>query len=379
MRRAAPLLIAVGIAALLISYVVYTQRVVRELRRDATRSARMFARIYGALSDTTEQASRSAMLDLSRLIGEMGVPAVVTDMDGRPAYAQNLPFHAPIESERVAEYIAELDRENPPVVAEGVGTVHFGNTPTVRGLRYIPLLQAVVLAMALIAGVAMLRARGRADRERMWAGMARESAHQLGTPLSSLSGWIELLSEESSGTAAMALPHMRADLERLERVAHRFERIGRPPRRERVDLTVLAERVASYFRARVPTLAHSVVIRFERHPEPLIVEGDPVLLEWAIESLIKNAVDALAGRGGVVRVEATPAPESGVCIRVADDGPGVPRDLKRRIFSPGFSTKDGGWGIGLSLARRIVEQTHGGTLSLVETSGPGATFEIILR
>src|SRR5688572_9012696 len=121
MRRAAPLLVAVGIAALLISYVAYTQRVVRELRRDATRSAQMFARIYGALGDTTDQASRSAMLDLSRLIGEMGVPAVVTDMNGRPAYAQNLPFDAPVESDRVAAYIAELDRQNPPVIAEGVG------------------------------------------------------------------------------------------------------------------------------------------------------------------------------------------------------------------------------------------------------------------
>ena len=379
MRRAAPLLIAVGIAALLISYVGYTQRVVRELRRDATRSAQMFARIYAALSDTTDQASRSAMLDLSRLIGEMGVPAVVTDMSGRPAYAQNLPFDAPIESDRVAAYVAELDRQNPPVVAEGIGTVHFGHTPTVSGLRYIPLLQAVVLGIALVTGVAMLRARGRADRERMWAGMARESAHQLGTPLSSLNGWLELLSEDSSGTAAMALPHMRADLERLERVAHRFERIGRPPRKESVDLGALAERVANYFRARVPTLAHAVSIRLDRQPEPLLVQGDPVLLEWAIESLIKNAVDALAGRGGVVRVEASATPESGARVRVADNGPGIPRDLQRRIFSPGFTTKDGGWGIGLSLARRIVEQAHGGELNLVDTSEPGATFEIILR
>jgi signal transduction histidine kinase len=177
----------------------------------------------------------------------------------------------------------------------------------------------------------------------------------------------------------MALPHMRGDLERLERVAHRFERIGRPPRKEAVDVGALAERVANYFRARVPTLAHTVSIRFERHAEPLIVQGDPVLLEWAVESLIKNAVDALAGRGGTVQVEAAPAPESGVCVRVADNGPGVPSDLRRRIFSPGFTTKDGGWGIGLSLARRIVEQAHGGELNLVDTSGPGATFEIILR
>ena len=379
MRRAAPVLVAAGIAALLISYVAYTQRVVRELRRDTARSAQMYARIYSALSDTTAETSRTAMLDLSRLIREMGVPAVVTGDDGVVTAAQNLPFDAPLESERVRAYVAELDRENPPVVAEGVGTVHFGHTPIVRSLRIIPMLQALVLGIAVVAGVAMLRARGRADRERMWAGMARESAHQLGTPLSSLSGWIELLSEESQGPAAMAIPHMRGDLERLERVAHRFERIGRPPRKEPVDVGALAERVAGYFRARVPTLAHTVAIHFARRGDPLVVQGDPVLLEWALESLIKNAVDALAGRGGTINVIAEPAPESGVCVRVADDGPGIPRDLQRRIFSPGFTTKDGGWGIGLSLARRIVKQTHGGELNLVSSTGPGATFEIILR
>jgi signal transduction histidine kinase len=232
----------------------------------------------------------------------------------------------------------------------------------------------------VLAGIAMLRARGRADREKLWAGMARESAHQLGTPLSSLNGWIELLAEEANdGTTAMALTHMRGDLERLERVAHRFERIGRPPRREPVDVGQLVEGVVGYFRARVPTLAHTVLIQSERHAEALVIQGDPVLLEWAVESLIKNAVDALAGRGGTVRVETDTAPEGGVLIRVADDGPGIPSELQRRIFQPGFTTKSGGWGIGLSLARRIVEDNHAGKLALVDAGGPGAVFEIILR
>jgi signal transduction histidine kinase len=379
-RRAAPVLVAVGIAALLISYVAYTQRVVTELRRDATRTARMIARIYSANTDTSGDAGRTAMLDLSRLIGEMGVPVIVTDAAGEPTAVQNLPFDPIQERERVRAFISRLDRENPPVIAEGIATVHFGHTPLVRWLRVIPALQALVLGVGLLAGIALLRARARADRERMWSGMARESAHQLGTPLSSLNGWIELLSEEvSDGMAGVALGHMRADLERLERVAHRFERIGRPPRREPVDLGALVDGVAAYFRARVPTLAHSVTIRSERRGEPLVVQGDAVLLEWAIEALIKNAVDALAGRGGTVRVETEPAPEHGVLVRVADDGPGIPRDLRRRVFSSGFTTKDGGWGIGLSLARRIVEQGHGGTLTLVTDAEPGATFEIILR
>jgi signal transduction histidine kinase len=384
-RRAAPVLVAVGIAALLISYVAYTQRVVTELNRETNRTALMFARVFRALNDTSaDRDPLGALLDLSQQIRDMGVPVIVTNANGDPTASANLPFGARLDDprmrDRLREFAAGLDRQNPPVIEPGVGTVHYGNTPLVRWLRIIPAVQASVLALTLLAGIAMLRARGRADREKLWAGMARESAHQLGTPLSSLNGWIELLSEEASGgTAALALGHMRADLERLERVAHRFERIGRPPRRESVDVAALVDGVARYFRARVPTLAHSVVIQSERRAEPLVIQGDPVLLEWAVESLVKNAVDALAGRGGTVRIETDAAPESGALVRVADDGPGIPPELRRRIFQPGFSTKERGWGIGLSLARRIVEDSHDGTLTLVRSDGPGAVFEIILR
>ena len=385
MRRAAPVLVAVGIAALLISYVVYTQRVVVELGRETNRTALMHARVFRALSDTSaDRDALGALLDLSEQITAMGVPVIVTDQSGNPTAAANLPFGARLDDPRVRDrlraFAAELDRQNPPVVEPGVGTVHYGHTPLARWLRIIPAVQALVLVLTVIAGIATVRARGRADREKLWAGMARESAHQLGTPLSSLNGWIELLAEEAGdGTAAMALTHMRGDLERLERVAHRFERIGRPPRREAVDVGALVEGVVGYFRVRVPTLAHTVLIQSERHAQGLVIQGDPVLLEWAVESLIKNAVDALAGRGGTVRVETDTAPESGVLVRVADDGPGIPRELQRRIFQPGFSTKSGGWGIGLSLARRIVEDNHDGKLTLVTSGGPGAVFEIILR
>ena len=385
MRRAAPVLVAVGIAALLISYVIYTQRVVVELGRETNRTALMHARVFRALSDTSaDRDALGALLDLSEQITAMGVPVIVTDPNGDPTAAANLPFGARLDDPRVRDrlraFAAELDRQNPPVIEPGVGTVHYGHTPLVKWLRIIPAVQAIVLALTVLAGIAMLRARGRADREKLWAGMARESAHQLGTPLSSLNGWIELLSEEAGGgTTAIALTHMRGDLERLERVAHRFERIGRPPRREPVDVGELVEGIVAYFRARVPTLAHTVLIQSERHGESLVVQGDPVLLEWAVESLIKNAVDALAGRGGTVRVETDTAPESGVLIRIADDGPGIPRELQRRIFQPGFTTKSGGWGIGLSLTRRIVEDNHDGKLTLVSAGGPGAVFEIILR
>jgi len=381
-RRGASFVV-VGVALLLGSYIVYTQRVVVELGREAERSGRMYARVFEALADPGSDAP-AALLDLSRQIKDSQVPVLLTDAEGNPTGAVNTPFDDSIADPRLrgdprlGRYIEALDRQNAPIVEPGVGTVHIGDTPLVNGLRVVPLVQAGTLALLLLAAIYVFRVRERADREKVWAGMARESAHQLGTPLSSLSGWIELLSErDGDPLTAKAIEHMHGDLERLERVAHRFERIGRPPRQDPVDARELVDRVGGYFRARVPTLAHTVEIAASGGDEPLLIHGDAVLLEWALEALMKNAVDALAGRGGRIYISATRVPE-GVRIRVADDGPGIPREFRARVFDAGFSTKDHGWGVGLSLARRIVEENHGGRLMLVPAPR-GATFDVILH
>lgn len=375
MRQRATVVIAVVVALVLGSYVLYTQRVVSSLRREAEREGRIYARVYRAISDTTNDPT-PALFDILQHIRESGVPVVITDVRGRPTASVNTPFDSEPDDTRLIEFAARLDFENEPIILPGLGTLHFGFTPLVKELRVVPLLQAAFLALILLAAVYAFRTRAHADRERVWAGMARESAHQLGTPLSSLGGWIELLREqEVDQLTGKALDHMEGDLMRLERVAHRFERIGRPPRRETVDLAQIAERVANYFRARVPSLAHSVVIdtRLEEGGAPM--QGDAVLLEWALESLLKNAIDALAGRGGRVQVTVEKTPEA-VRLAVADDGPGVPRELRRKVFDAGFSTKQHGWGLGLALTRRIVRESHNGTIALLPTDR-GATFQII--
>jgi len=380
-RRATPLwAVIAGVMALLTWYVIYMRGVVTDLRAESSRVGTMYARVYDALSDPNPDAATTALQDLSQTIRESGVPLILTDDKGNVTASANLPSTLQDDRARIRAYAKELAAQNPPIVEPGIGTVYYGNTRLVRGLRVIPALQALLIAMFVAAGVYALRTRGRADREQIWAGMARESAHQLGTPLSSLSGWVELLRDHGEGDPLVthALSHMDGDLERLRRVAYRFERIGRPPKREKVDVAELVERVATYFRARVPTLAKTVTIRSLSRGESLIVDGDPVLLEWAVESLAKNAIDALAGRGGRVTLSAQELPEGRVRIRVKDNGPGVPRELRKRIFEPGFSTKEKGWGIGLPLARRIVTESHGGQLVL-QSGTRGATFDIILN
>jgi signal transduction histidine kinase len=174
---------------------------------------------------------------------------------------------------------------------------------------------------------------------------------------------------ETPGTEMVK--HLQADVERLERVARRFERIGRPPRREPVGLGAAAERVVAYFRPRLPTRANAVTLSLAAAGPGPTIQGDPVLIEWALEAIVKNAIDALSGRGGRVELQVDRA---GAVARVSvrDDGPGIPVGRRSRVFEPGESSKPGGWGLGLPLARRIVEQQH--HRSLHYQRNPGSTF-----
>lgn len=372
--------IAVAILLLLAWYVGYTRQVVKQLRAVAATQGKMYDITFNSLQDTTSDADpRIAIIALQSLITESGLPMVVTNKTGRISASANVPGGISGDSEKERAFIARLDRKNPPIEQPGLSAIHYGDSPLVRGLEIFPLLQASAIVLLIAFAFYALRERGRADREKVWAGMAREAAHQLGTPLSSIGGWLELLAErENDATTARAVAAMQQDVVRLDRVSHRFERIGRPPRRDTVDAAELVERLASYFAARAPTLARQVEIVSERPAGALMVQGDGVLLEWVLEVLIKNAIDALGGRNGKIVVSAAPLPEGGARVRVADDGPGIPRELRKRIFDAGFTTKQAGWGIGLSLARRIVEENHGGKLMLVDTD-TGAVFDVILH
>jgi len=347
--------------------------VARHLGEDAERTSRLFGRVFAGLSDPRSDAGVDALFDLAEQVRAFKIPIALTDAAGRVTAADNMPPWALADT---ARWIARLDAVNRPIVQPGVGTLHYGALPIARRLAVLALLQGAVLIG--LAGLTLWAFRWRlaAARDRLWVAMARESAHQLGTPLMSLTGWIAYLRENPAASAAELADHLQADAERLERVAKRFERIGRPSRQESVGLGTVAERVVTYFQPRLPTLASPVTLTLRAAGPGPVVRGDPVLLEWALEALVKNAVDALSGRGGQVDVLVDAAGRTGR-LTVRDDGPGIPARIRGQLFEPGVTSKPGGWGMGLALARRIVEQQHGGRLAY-HPAAVGTTFSIEL-
>ncbi len=341
------------------------------LREEARETSRLFGRVVGGLSDPSPGADTETLLQLVREIRERGVPLVVTDSAGRATAVANLPFPAELDDPRLRAYVRQLDRLNPPLEGPAQSRIHFGPLPVARRINRLALLQLGLLVTAVAAGVWAYRTAVRRDRERLWVAMARESAHQLGTPLMSAGAWVERLERQDPSTQRVAA-YLKADLDRLHRVAQRFERIGRPARRDRVALGALAEKVAAYFAPRLPRHEHPVTIAVRASSSGPVVAGDQVLLEWALEALVRNAVDALSGRGGTIEVRVESEGQTAT-LTVSDNGPGVPPEIRASLFEPGVTTKAGGWGIGLALAKRIVEDVHHGRLAL-RAASPGATF-----
>jgi signal transduction histidine kinase len=373
LRRAGPVAV-VGLALAFGALSVgYAWIVARHLRDDARDTTRLLGRVFAGLNDPRPDAAADALLDLAGQVRALGVPIAVTDTAGRVTATANAPFGDRADSATLRAWVASLDRVNAPLVQPGVGTIHYGSLPVARRFTLLAALEGGVLVCLVLLAVWAYRWRMAAEGDRLWVAMARESAHQLGTPLMSLTGWIAYLREQRVAGADL-VRHLEADTERLERVAKRFERTGRPARREPVAIGSVAERVVEYFRPRLPTLASPVALSLAAAGPGPNALGDPVLLEWALESLVKNAIDALSGQGGRVVVRVEPY-GTAVRVSVTDDGPGVPADVRRRLFQPGVSTKPGGWGIGLALARRIVEQQHGGRLTYAPgDGGRGSVF-----
>jgi signal transduction histidine kinase len=379
-----PVALALLAIVVLASYLLYTEQLVRAFRSDAEVHRRMYSLVQRGLLSTEPGAELQALTDLQSELTRLGVPMVAVNPDGVPYAVANLPFDAdladPADRERILRYAGQLAMANPVIRDDAAGSIHFGAPPVIGRLRWAATLQIGGALLLLFVGYVVIRGALRTERERMWNAMARELAHQMGTPLSSLQGWLEVLRLPQEERARMVpdqkLAHeLGADLDRLERVSRRFELIGRPPPLAPLRPESLMRDLEQYLRPRLPRSKPGVDLRVRISPGLPPVKGNRVLLGWALENCVKNSLDALAGRGGRIRLAAVPD-DKGVLFLVSDNGPGIDVAVRDRLFEPGVSTKKGGWGVGLSLARRIAEDVHGGSIRSGQRLGGGARFAI---
>ena len=378
-----PVALALLAIAVLGSYLLYTEQLVREFRKEAEAHKRMYALVQRGLLSTESGAELQALVDLQSELRQLEVPMVLLDPEGVPYAHANLPFPVDLSTEadrqRLLRYVAQLDQRTPPIVEEDHGSIHFGPPPVIGRLRWAATLQVAGAVLLIFVGYVVVRGALRAERERMWSAMARELAHQMGTPLTSLKGWHEVLrlpevDRHQMVSDARLAREVGADVDRLERVSRRFELIGKPPALSPVPADAVVRELERYLKPRLPK-SPPVSLHVRASPELPAVEANQVLLVWALENLVKNSLDALAGRGGRIRVAAFRS-DSAVRFMVADDGPGVDPGVRDRLFEPGVTTKAGGWGVGLSLARRIIEDVHDGSIRSTGRPGGGARFEV---
>jgi signal transduction histidine kinase len=255
--------------------------------------------------------------------------------------------------------------------------VFYDESALITELRVFPWVQLVFVGLFVMVGYFGFSYIRRSEQSSLWMGMAREAAHQLGTPLSSLMGWIQMLRTPDlpADQRERALTEIENDVERLQRVADRFSDIGSQPKLERCDLVPIVEQTASYLRRRIPQQGQSIALTVDL-PERLHAKANEELFAWVLENLLKNALDAIEDEEGRITVTAWEE-EGQVFIEVEDTGRGIEAQQWNNIFRPGYSTKKRGWGLGLSLARRVIESYHGGRLELVSsTVGEGSIFRI---
>lgn len=382
-----PVALATMFLVLLGWYLVYTESIVRALEDNAERLSEIYHEVQAGLATMDQSAAITAMFNLQGIIIESGVPLVITGPGGLATAFENLDFEVDLDSpegqREILAYTRSLDVAHPPVGDPNVQQIHFGSTPEFESLRRIPWFQAGGMLLTALIGFVVIRSQRRAESEKAWTSMARELAHQLGTPLSSLAGWLEVLSlpvdERPGGLRDREIAgSIGEDLQRLEGISHRFELIGTEPELESLSVRQVVSDLEQYLASRIPKLSRkSVELVVDIPPGLPRVQGNEVLLIWALENVVKNALDALAGRGGKITIYAREIGGKWISLRIRDTGPGVDPEIRDKLFEPGVTTKSSGWGVGLALSRRIVEGVHKGRIELLE-GFEGTTFQIRL-
>lgn len=304
------------------------------------------------------------------------IPLILTDKNGKILSNLNL---GEIENDslKVKEFLNKIKNQNNPIKVEFARNdyhlVYYGDSPILNKLKYYPI--ALLLVVFLFGGVVynFYRATKMATQNKLWAGMAKETAHQIGTPLSSLMGWLELLKLENMDENT--IDEIQKDINRLQTITDRFSKIGSEPVLEKRDIIEETKSSFEYLQSRV---SKQIIFDFRAPEKPIFVSLNPILHSWTIENLVKNAIDAMKGKGNL-SIEIV-AGDTYAFITVTDTGSGIAKNKFKTIFEPGYTSKKRGWGLGLSLTKRIVQEYHKGKIRVVHSEiGKGTTMQMSFK
>ena len=373
-------IILLSFAALIfVLSLIYTNKLMKDLRQEEYRRMELWSHAMGEFINSDPETDIGFLFEV--LENNQTIPVILVDADNETIISYcNLDTIKMENAEYAADKLEEFrnnGKESFSIIGpdgEVMNTIYYSDSLLLKKLQYYPYIQLILIAIFIIMGYIVLNVSRRSEQNHVWLGMSKETAHQLGTPISSLMAWLEIMRDEHGETEMFR--EVEKDVKRLEKIAARFSKIGSKPNLHENELVGCIRNTMSYLKTRIPATIHleTNITDTDEIYLPLNVE----LFEWVIENLCKNAVDAI-GTNGTIRITIE-SDDKNVGIEISDTGKGISKSDFKNVFKPGYTTKNRGWGLGLSLAKRIVEEYHGGKIFVKSSEiGKGTTFRINLK
>ena len=367
---------------LVIGLFSYTGFLSRELREDNREVVKLYAEIIaGAVND---DSNSNIDFIFENIIKKVKFPIIQSDTKKNPQLWTNLPKEVNTYEERIS-FIKSMDVINEPIPlvyfdqeSEPItfGFLHYGDSSLIQKIKIWTYVEIISIGLFICIGFVGFSYIRHSEKQNIWIGLSRETAHQLGTPVSALLGWLDYLKHEKTDLEKI-LPEIESDIDRLQQVNRRFSKMGSKPEVEYFNLSKRISSTLEYLEKRMPSLGGKVILVNKIDPD-VKIKANGTLISWAVENLIRNGIDAINKENGKIEV-ALKQDVNYVKIHITDNGCGIPKKDWKNIFRPGFTTKNSGWGLGLSLCERIINDVHGGKVSVLASSiSEGTTFEIAI-
>ena len=367
---------------LIIGIFYYTNFLSKELREDNRQVVKLYAEIIaGAVNNDTDE---NINFVFDNIIKKVKFPIIQSGLDKIPQLWTNMPPHIVTDKDRLS-FIKSMDEINIPIPLVfydknsnpvTFGYLHYGDSSLIQKIKiwtYIELISIGIFICIGFIGFSFIRNN---EKQNIWIGLSRETAHQLGTPVSALIGWLEYLKNKKTAIDEV-LPEIESDIDRLQQISRRFSKMGSSPEIESFNISDKVNNTLDYLEKRMPSLGLKVEL-INNIDTDIIINANGTLISWAIENLIRNGIDSIKNDNGRITIDMNDSTAS-IKILVADNGCGIPKKDWKNIFRPGFSTKKSGWGLGLSLCHRIINDVHKGRICVLNSKiDEGTTFEIAI-